>query len=285
MSGGVLVLILASAVAHAAWNALLKRSRDPENVAIGMMVVCAGSTLLAAVVLFKLGSPLATTLTPRATLFSAVSGLLEAGYFITLARALQRAPLGPVYTLVRGGALLLIWPVSVTLLDEPVTISRGFGTLLVMLGLAAAGRPSSQATATMISGLGYAALCSLFVGGYSLAYKLALRAEGAPASASALSLCSAALINVVAIGRRRARVVVAVRAELSRTMVGGLLGNIGFLVFLIAMRDAHAGVVVTLRNTSILFAQLFAFLLGERPTRIGLIGALAVTAGAVLLAR
>ena len=50
------------------------------------------------------------------------------------------------------------------------------------------------------------------------------------------------------------------------------------------MREAGAGVVTTLRNTSILFAQGLAFLLGERPTRLGVIGALLVTAGAVLLA-
>jgi drug/metabolite transporter (DMT)-like permease len=51
------------------------------------------------------------------------------------------------------------------------------------------------------------------------------------------------------------------------------------------MKNEGAGVVLTMRNTSILVAQLFAFFMGDRPKRLGIIGALFVFAGAVLLAR
>ncbi len=50
------------------------------------------------------------------------------------------------------------------------------------------------------------------------------------------------------------------------------------------MKDEGAGVVLTLRNTSILFALVMAFALGERPRRLGVVGAVLVTVGAVLLA-
>ena len=64
-----------------------------------------------------------------------------------------------------------------------------------------------------------------------------------------------------------------------------MLASVGFLVFLYAMKKEGAGVVLTLRNTSILFAQVFGFIMGDRPKRLGIIGALLVFAGAVLLAR
>ena len=56
-----------------------------------------------------------------------------------------------------------------------------------------------------------------------------------------------------------------------------------FLIFLVALREAGAGLVLTLRNTSILFAVLFGWLLGEPPHRRTAVGALLVAFGAALL--
>jgi uncharacterized membrane protein len=69
-----------------------------------------------------------------------------------------------------------------------------------------------------------------------------------------------------------------------RTVVGGVLGSVGFTAFLFALVQGGAGVLATLRNTSILFAQLLAVSMGERPKRLGVAGAVLVTIGAVLLA-
>ena len=41
MTVAVVLLVLGSALAHATWNALLKRSRDPENTIVAMMGVAA----------------------------------------------------------------------------------------------------------------------------------------------------------------------------------------------------------------------------------------------------
>jgi drug/metabolite transporter (DMT)-like permease len=129
-----------------------------------------------------------------------------------------------------------------------------------------------------------AAACAFFVGGYHLAYKLALSAGGPPEALNALSLSVASLINLVVMWNRRGAAMTAVREQPIRVVIGGLLGMGGFLVFLVAMKDAGAGVVLTLRNTSILFAQLLAFAMGEAPRRLGIAGACIVTIGAVLLA-
>jgi drug/metabolite transporter (DMT)-like permease len=287
MSFVTLALVLVSALAHAAWNAILKRSPDPENAVGGMAVVCAASSVATAL---ALGAPLPPA---KALALNVASGLLEAGYFVTLARALARAPLGSVYTVVRGGALVLVWPASVALLGEPVTFSAAGGTVLVIAGLASTGagerdgstEASRAAEDGLRSGLAVAAVCAVFVAGYHLAYKLALANGSHPAASAAISLSVAAVVNVAALGRRRALALAAFRAHPIPAVVAGLLGNGGFLVFLYAMKDAGAGVVLTLRNTSILFAHLIALAYGDRPRRLGVIGALLVTAGAVLLAR
>ncbi len=286
MTVAVVLLVLGSALAHATWNALLKRSRDPENTIVAMMGVAAA---VGSVIALALRTPIPA---PKALGWILASGVLEAGYFVTLSRALSRAPLGRVYTIVRGGALVVVWPISMLVLGESMTFGRAIGTVLVGLGLAATGFADGSPTVkpedhgVVRSGLVVAAVCALFVGGYHLAYKLALSNGGRPEAVNGLSLSTAVLLNLVALtSSRRALVLRSFRQEPVRVAVGGVLGSVGFLVFLFAMKSAGAGVVLTLRNVSILFAQGLGIALGERPRRLVLIGAALVTMGAVLLTR
>lgn len=276
------LLVLASALVHAVWNALLKRTREPEKAVVGVVVA---SALSALGVWAVTGAPLP----PAASLaWCGASGLLEALYFVTLARALTRAPLGPVYTVVRGGALLVVWPVSIALLGERVSASTAAGTGLVLLGLAATGTSElpEGATSALLRRFGWASACAALVGSYQLAYKLALLAGGSPGAVVGLSLTSACVANLVFLGRIRARhAVEAVRAQPLLVLGAGTLTSVGFAMMLVAMNDAGAGAVLTLRNTSILFAQLLAAMTGERPRRLGVVGALLVTVGAFFLAR
>jgi uncharacterized membrane protein len=181
-----------------------------------------------------LGAPSAS---PSAFFWVALSGLLEATYFVTLARALSLAPLGPVYTIVRGGALVLVWPVSVLFLDERITAWRAAGTALVVLGLAStgAGERSSGAPGTEVHarGLALAALCACFTGGYHLAYKVALASGAAPEIVVSVSLAIAALVNLVQVGAvRRRKILEAAREQPGHVIGGGVHASVGFLVIL-----------------------------------------------------
>ena len=51
-----------------------------------------------------------------------------------------------------------------------------------------------------------------------------------------------------------------------------------------ALAANATGYVLTLRNTSVLFATALAFAIGERPHRLQILGALTVAAGALLMA-
>lgn len=282
----VVLLVVASAAVHAAWNAVLKRRRTPEDAVFGVMAASAASAVVAAVVL---GGALPSA---KAAGWAAAAGLLEAGYFLTLARALARGPLGPVYTVVRGGALVLVWPVSVAFLGERLTPGAAFGTALVLggLGLTGAGdRGELAADGARLSVLGryrWALACAAFVAGYHVAYKIALSSGGSPHDVVALSMVTASVASALGAGaRRRTGIVRALRVEPWPIVLAGVLSTVSFLVFLEAMARAGAGAVLTLRNTSILFAQALAIGLGDRPRSAGLVGAGLVTLGAVLLAR
>ncbi len=297
MAPSVVLMVVGSALAHATWNSLLKRARDPESAVVAMMTVAA---LVALLIAAALRTPVPS---PKVLGFIAAAGLLEAGYFVALARALSRAPLGSVYTVVRGGALAVVWPVSLMFLGESVTVERGLGALLVTGGLVATSiaerRASASATPAVVpgavtagvakglrSGIFVAAICALFVAGYHLAYKLALSSGGRPEAVNSLSLTIAVILSwIVLSSSRRRRVLRGAREEPIRIVIGGVLGALGFLVFLFAMKSAGAGVVLTLRNVSILFAQAMGYAHGERPARLGWLGVALVTSGAFLLTR
>lgn len=286
MNTTALLLVLTSAFVHASWNAILKRCRQPEHAVLGGSITSATFAVLVALPFgFALGHD-------RAWLWCLAAGVLEALYFQTLGRALARGTLGLVYTISRGGSLLVVWPISILFLGETLTLTRGLGTACVLAGLMATGFTSrggatraGAAPKTGSSAVALAALTGVFIGGYNLAYKKALGGGVAPTTANAISLGFAGAVNLLALGAERRRgALTALREQPIAIGIAGFLGATGFLLFLTALGYVGAGLVATLRNTSILFAQMLGFFLGERPPRLAVMGTVAVVAGAILLA-
>jgi uncharacterized membrane protein len=67
-------------------------------------------------------------------------------------------------------------------------------------------------------------------------------------------------------------------------MLMGLVCGGSFLILMEALALGGSGYVLTLRNTSVLFAALLAFAIGEKPAHAELAGAALVAGGAVLMA-
>lgn len=275
--------MILSALLHALWNALLRLERDKDRTLVTAVSV---ATLLALVVG---GTRWALGTVPFATLSSAVwtvaAGVLEFLYFTSLAKALDRGPLGAVYTITRGGAILVVWPVSILLFGEPLTAMSAIGSLVVLGGLALSSLGAGTSRQARGAALAWAAGCAVAIAGYHLAYKAALAAGGSSSAVFAVALGVASAINLVRIGEEGRRVVrELVRTRWPRVLLMGVICGGSFLVLMEALVAGGAGYVLTLRNTSVLFAVMFAFMIGERPRRPEIAGALFVAAGAVLMA-
>jgi uncharacterized membrane protein len=63
----------------------------------------------------------------------------------------------------------------------------------------------------------------------------------------------------------------------------GMLSGGSFLILIEALARGGVGFVLTLRNTSVLFALIFAWLIGERPRFVTALGAVLVAIGAALM--
>jgi drug/metabolite transporter (DMT)-like permease len=273
------LLVIVSAMLHAAWNAIVKKDDEPRAAGLSVLMV---ATVLAVVV--AASSSQVAFPEKRAFLWALGAGAFEGGYFAALGLALARGPLGPAYTIARGGAMLVTWPISVVFLGESFPWAARIGVLLIALGLTiTALHPRERATA---AALGWAMVSAVCIGGYHLCYKLALGLHAEPAALFALALGCALPINAACVGSQAWRgSLAALQRNPLRIAVGGASCTASFLLFLKALALSGAGAVLTLRNTSVLFAQVLAVWGGERLSRRSLGGALLVVGGAALLAR
>ncbi|MCP3103621.1 permease [Myxococcus sp. K15C18031901] len=272
-----LVLVLSSAFLHATWNAMLKRHPNPEA---GVVAVIAVATVGGA--LWASGMH-GAALSSKGLGWAVFAGACESVYLAALSRALHRAPLGLVYTVSRGGAMLLVWPVSVLALAEGVSgwTASGAVVLGVGLGVMQLARPAGR----VASGLAWAALSAVAIAGYHLSYKLALAQGALPPVLFTVGMFVALPVLVVERGRRMGWRTLQ-REAWSRpvsVLVAGVLCMLSFALMLSALGTSGAGVVLTLRNTSIAFALGLAALQGERLGRRQLAGAGLVCVGAMLL--
>jgi len=280
----LLALVLISACLHALWNALLRLEADKDRALVAAVFV---ATLIAAAVAIArwLGGGTVPFPTPISALWALAAGVLEWLYFASLARALEAGPLGTVYTISRGGSVLLVWPLSIALYDEALTVASLAGSAVVFAGLVLAGLGTGQRRATHASALAWAIACATSIAGYHLAYKAALRSGGSTSAVFALALALATVINLVRVGGDGRRVVIEfLRTRTLRMLLMGIVCGGSFLILMEALAGGGAGYVLTLRNTSVLFATAMAFAIGERPSRAQIAGAAFVAAGAALMA-
>lgn len=280
----IVALVLFSALLHATWNALLRMEKDKDRSLVAAVSV---ATLLAAIVAAIRWAleepPFATT---ESAIWTVAAGVLEWMYFASLAKALDKGPLGPVYTVSRGGAILVVWPVSVGLLGETITTTSAIGSAVVLAGLALTSvGVNPTARAARKDALAWAVACAVAIAGYHLAYKEALRTGGSASAVFAVALAVASAINIVRLGTEGRRVAAGIiRTRPGRVLLMGAICGGSFLILMEALAAGGAGYVLTLRNTSVLFAIGLAALIGERPRRAEISGAVLVAAGAVLMA-
>lgn len=134
MTGLSLGLVLLSALAHASWNFLLKRSVDQE--AFLWCLLASASVLLAPVGLvlfwrFPIDPP---GQSPAWAFVGATIGL-HALYFIALGRGYANGDLSVVYPIARGAGPILVPVLAVVFLGETIAFPALVGIAVVVAGI------------------------------------------------------------------------------------------------------------------------------------------------------
>ena len=271
MSLGLFAAVLFAALLHASWNAIVKLGDDKL---LTTLLVTGWAALLSALVLPWLPAP-----APRSWPWLAASAVLQAGYYLLVARAYRVADMSLAYPLMRGCAPLLVALVGTLLFDEHLPASGWAGIVLVCAGvmlMAGSSHRHNLQLPLLIAGV---------IAGYTL-----IDAQGARLSGNALSytlwlfLLSGIPLPLWAAFKRRTQL----RDYLHQNWAPGLLGGIGttasYAIALWAMTQAPVAVIAALRETSILFALgISALLLKERTHRRRILAAAVIVSGVVVL--
>ncbi|WP_110648879.1 EamA family transporter [Salinicola peritrichatus] len=260
MTTPVFLAVLAGALMHASWNALVKIGLDRL---LGISLIQAACALIAlAGVAFV---PLPRT---DAWPWLAGSALLHIGYNVFLARAYRVGDLGQIYPIARGCAPLLVTLISVFALSEHPSWLGYLGIGLLVLGILCmafqGGHRHRLERASLINAL----TTSAFIAGYTLADGSGARVNGDVASYVVwLFLLDGFGMLLVLIALRGVRVLPQLGLYWRVGLMGGALSLGAYGITIWAMTQAPIALVAALRETSVLFAIAIGVVWLKEPLR------------------
>lgn len=270
-----IVAALSSALIHASWNAALKGGRD--RVADAFLIAVGGLITWLVVALF-FGAP-----APAAWPYLAASVAIHLVYWAVLFKAYDLGDLSHIYTLSRGSAPLLVAIGAALAVQEIPPPLKMFGIGLVSLGVLCVGAsPNAPVKATL-----WALGIGCCIASYSLVDALGARAGNDALVYVAWTSGLMGLPMVAfAVWRRGARQLLKDAAVAPwRGIAIGIISFAGYGLVLWAQTFAPIAQVTALRETSVVFAALIAFVfLRERLGPRRWLGAIVVAAGAGLIA-
>ena len=277
MTIGVLLLVLAAAIMHATWNALVKSGRDRM---VDLTIVIVGAGLMAGCFIPFVGLP-----DPAAWPWIFLSLLSHIGYYYFLLAAYRHGALSRVYPIARGVAPLFVAIGAIPLAGEVPDLMGMIGLGLVTFGILmlAIERGGMRGPA------GRSVLFALATGACIVVYVLSdgmgVRASGDPAAYIAwMFFIEAFPMAIYCLHTRRHMLVAYLRYDGLRGMFGAAIAGGGYAIAIWAMSLAPMAQVTALRETSVIFGAIIgALILKESfgPKRIA--AAVLVAGGNALL--
>jgi drug/metabolite transporter (DMT)-like permease len=273
----VFLAVLAAAACHAGWNTLLKINVEPI-VATALVAVASGLVVV----------PFAIwTGPPSAAAWPYVIGsvVIHIVYYLTLAEAYRAGDLGQVYPIARGSAPLMTAVLATLWLGESLGVYGWAGVIVLAAGILLLAVKGGRALRGIDArAVGFALATSLTITAYTLVDGLGARLSGNPAAYTAwLFLLSGAVMAVYGFWRIGPRLAGEFRAHWPLALAGAALSTAAYAIAIWAMTVAPIALVAALRETSVLFAALFATVVLREPLLPArIVAALMVLAGLLL---
>lgn len=281
----VVGLLLAAALMHASWNALLKSDRADRLATFGVIMMTGTVMGLCAV-------PFLPAIESAAWKFMVASVVIHLGYYVCLLKAYSYGDLSHTYPIARGLGPLLVALASGQLIGEHLRGQDLVGVLLSSCGLVALALPSNAAaspsgTRHRLATL-FAVLTGFTIAGYILADGLGVRAAGATLQHRISYIAWLCVLEgpwlMLVMLTRPITTWTHVRRQWWRGAIGGIIATTGYGIAIFALVLGPMAHVAALRETSVLFGALMGTLfLGEPFGRRRVAAALVIVAGLVLM--
>jgi drug/metabolite transporter (DMT)-like permease len=272
----VTLAVLAAALAHATWNAMIKSSRE---VLLDMTLVVFFAGVATAPFL-----PFVEVPGPRVWPYIAASMAIHILYYVALVGAYRAGDLSHGYPLMRGIAPLIVSLCALAWLGEAPKPLVWVGVLLICGGVLSLGLAGFHWRESRVS-TSWALANAVIIATYTLVDAAGVRAAGAPQSYVVwLFVLDALPFPLVVFFLKRKELVSYARQFWLRGLFSGALSAAAYGVVLWAMTRAPVAAVAALRETSVIFAALIgAWLLKEGHIARRIAGAVTVAAGVIAL--
>ncbi|MGH8867640.1 MAG: EamA family transporter [Actinomycetes bacterium] len=277
VQAAVTVAVLASALAHATWNAIAAAIKDKL---VAFTVLGMGSLALALPMLAWVPVPVAASWP-----FLVASAAVHVAYNVLLMQSYRVGDFSQVYPLARGTSPLVVTVIAALFVGERLTVPQLAGVVVVSAGLASLAlvgrRPGREDWPAVTAALG----TGLAIATYTVVDGVGVRLSGdALGYIVWLSVLHAAAIPVGALCTRGRALVAQVRPYWVHGLLGGALSLLAYGLVLWAQTRGALAPIAALRESSIIFgAVIGAVWFHERfgPPRV--VAAVLVSAGIVLL--
>jgi drug/metabolite transporter (DMT)-like permease len=277
MPADVAALVVLSALMHAGWNVLVKRSQDAQLDSVSFALTASG---LAALILPFVPLP-QTDCVP----WMAASLLMHVGYFISLIEAYRHADLSVTYPLMRGLAPVLVTGLAF-LAGDTVSNGQGLGIALVGIGIVLPAWIGLGRKAKSRMGMFFGVVNAVIISLYTLLDGMGVRAAGTAIGYTFwMFFFNGWGILAYTVWRRGAYAVKTHLHTQWRISVLGASMSIGsYGIVLWAMLQAPIASVAALREVSVVFAAVMGtWWLHERMGLPRIIGACLVAGGVIMI--
>ena len=276
MTVTVFVVVIAAAILHATWNALVKQGEDKY---LTMAAVVLGHVPFGIAALFVAPTP-----APGSWPYIMGGIVLHVGYQWLLLASYRVGDLTQVYPIARGIAPMLVAVVSVLLLGVSLSPVEQAGILIIGMGVLNLGLLGQSGRAGLKASL-FAMGSGCFIAGYSLVDGYGARAAGTSLGFYAwLTIGNGIVFAIVIAALRPSALRNLVVSGKNLFFIGGGASFAAYALAMWAFTQAPIALVTALRETSIVFALLIGMVfLGEKPTRVKIGWVMVIVAGAVII--
>lgn len=268
------MLVLVAAVAHAAWNAMVKSSGDRLLMLTAIRFV---GLVVGLVVTIFVPPPAAASI-PFLLAAAAVHYL----YYALMLSAYRVGDMSQIYPIARGVAPLLVALLAAALAGEYLGVMSLTGVAVVSSGIFLLARSGLRVNANAVF---LSLLTGVAIAGYSFLSGLGIRRAQSPLGYIAwLEIMTGLGMFSVALLRRRHVLIEFATTQWRTGLMAGLLSVTGYAIALWAMSTLAMAPVVALRETSVVFAAIIgSVILREGFAARRAVSAITILAGIILL--
>jgi drug/metabolite transporter (DMT)-like permease len=275
--------ILLAAITHATWNYYAKKAAASRHI---VWLYSIGSLILYAPII-------AWIVIVERPQFDAIhwlallgTGVLHMAYALLLQAGYRASDLSLVYPIARGTGPLLSFLAATFLLGEPAGALSVVGVLLIVGGILLVSGLTTSPHKAPKAGVAFGIVIGFCIAAYTINDGWAVKALMiSPFVVDFAGNAFRAVILAPLALRKPAEVLSEAREYRTSILVVSVLGPLGYILVLYAMKIAPIGHVAPARELSTLVGSYFgAKLLKERVTPQRVIGAVLIVAGVISLA-